>query len=76
MNLAVALMARRSLGFRFYAATLNGWSVEELAAEYHLPVYRVAEQVTATRLIVAHQVTLSINTSAAVFRDNASRRSA
>jgi hypothetical protein len=69
-------MARRSLGFRFYAATLNGWSVEELAAEYSLPVYRVAEQVAATRLLIAYQVTLSINTSAAVFRDSANRPAA
>ena len=68
MPLAVALLSKRSLAFRLYAATLNGWSVQDLSDQYRMPVHRIREELDATRLALAHQLKLAINSSSTAFR--------
>jgi uncharacterized membrane protein YczE len=69
MALAIALMSHRSLGFALYSAMLDGVSVEELAANYHLSVHEIRERVEATILAVTRQVRLGINPHASIFEE-------
>jgi hypothetical protein len=68
MPLAVALLSKRSFAFRLYAATLDGWSVQDLSDEYQMPVHRVQEELDATRLALAHQLKFVINSNSSAFR--------
>jgi hypothetical protein len=67
MNLAIALLSRKSLGFELYAASLDGHSVHDLAVEYRMPVYQVQEQINAVRLALAHQVHVAVNRASGFF---------
>jgi len=69
MGLAISLLSRKSLVFQLYAATLDGSSIRDLAAEYHMPEYRVQEQLEAVKLALNHQVRLGINPDARAFQN-------
>jgi len=68
MGLAISLLSRKSLVFQLYAAALDGSSIRDLAAAYHIPEHHIQEQLDALRLALGHQVRLGINPNAHAFR--------
>jgi hypothetical protein len=68
MALAISLLSRKSLVFQLYAAALDGSSIRDLAATYHIPEHRVQEQLDALRMALGHQVRLGINPDARAFQ--------
>jgi hypothetical protein len=74
MGLAISLLSRKSLVFQLYAAALDGSSIRELAAEYHMPEYRIQERLDALRLALGHQVRLDINRDARVFQTSSCKK--
>lgn len=73
MGLAISLLSRKSLVFQLYAAALDGSSIRDLAVEYRMPEHRIQEQLEAVRMALGHQVRLSINPDATMFRSPARR---
>lgn len=68
MGLAISLLSRKSLVFQLYAAALDGSSIRDLAAAYHIPECRVQEQLDALRMALGYQIRLGINPDARAFQ--------
>jgi hypothetical protein len=62
MQLAIALLAQTNQGFRYYADTLNGHSINEISARYSVAPPVVAERLEATRLSL-RMLKLEVNSS-------------
>ena len=66
MSLAIAISAKQNLRCKLYGAVMNGYSAQELAEMFQMPVHEVQERLDATRLL-ATQVELKLNPNSPAF---------
>ena len=48
MSLEIALLAQQNFGFMLYGAMMNGYSAQDLAEMFQMPVHEVQEKLDAT----------------------------
>jgi hypothetical protein len=68
MSLEIALLAQQNFGFMLYGAMMNGYSAQDLAEMFQMPVHEVQEKLDATRLL-AKQVELKLNRNSPAFKN-------
>jgi hypothetical protein len=68
MSLAIAILAQQNFGFKLYGAVMNGYSAQELAEMFQMPVHEIQERLDATMLL-ARQVELKLNRNSPAFKN-------